>query len=73
MLNKIKKIKCLFCEDTYTEQDLSELKDMGEKYHLESKQFVCPDCYDDLRRLPLEEQLKALFQGSEYDWGNPNE
>jgi len=61
-------MKCLFCEDTYTPQDLAELKEMGESYHLESKQFVCPDCYDDLRRLPLEEQLKALLQGSDYEW-----
>lgn len=60
--------KCLFCEDTYTEQDLSELDELLEKYHWESEQFICPDCYDDLRRLPLEEQVKALLQGVEYDW-----
>lgn len=65
----MKKFKCLFCEDRFSEEDLAELKEMGEKYHLEAKQFVCPDCYDDLRRLPLEEQLKALLQGGEYVWG----
>lgn len=54
-------MKCLFCEGNYTEQDLRDLKELGETYHLEEKQFVCPDCYDDLRRLPLEEQLKALL------------
>lgn len=61
-------MKCLFCEDNFTEQDLTELKEMGEQYHLEPQGFVCPDCYDDLRSLPLEEQLKALLQGAEYDW-----
>mgnify|MGYP000977027167 CR=1 FL=1 len=61
-------MKCLFCEDTYTEQDLRDLKELGETYHLEEKQFVCPDCYDDLQRLPLEEQLKALLQGGKYEW-----
>lgn len=50
--------KCLFCEDVY---DLDELKEMGEKYWHTKTQFVCPDCYDNLRRLPLEEQLKALL------------
>lgn len=64
----MKNHKCLFCEDTYTTQDLSEMKEMGETYHLEPKQFVCPDCYDDLQRLPLEEQLKALMLGVEYEW-----
>ena len=62
--------KCLFCEDTYTKQDLAELDEMGEKYHLESdyEPFVCPDCFDDFQRLPLEEQLKALSEGVDYDW-----
>jgi len=61
-------MKCLFCEDTYTEQDIAELKEMGEAYWKTETQFVCPDCYDDLQRLPLEEQLKALLQGSDYEW-----
>jgi hypothetical protein len=61
-------MKCLFCEDTYTDQDLVELKEMGEECWKTKTQFVCPDCYDDLRRLPLEEQLKALLQGGKYEW-----
>jgi hypothetical protein len=61
-------MKCLFCEDNFTEQDLTELKEMGEAYYLAEKQLICPDCYLDLRRLPLEEQLKALLQGGEYKW-----
>ncbi|MGS0745584.1 hypothetical protein ACU70A_06490 [Syntrophomonas erecta subsp. sporosyntropha] len=64
----MKDYTCLFCEDIYTDQDLASLKEIGEKYHLEAELFVCPDCYDDLRRLPLEEQLKALLLGSEYEW-----
>ena len=40
--------KCLFCEDVY---DLDELKEMGEKYWHTKTQFVCQDCYDNLRRL----------------------
>lgn len=61
-------MKCLFCEDNFTEQDLTELKEMGEAYYLEEKQLICPDCYDKLRRLPLEETMKALLQGADYDW-----
>lgn len=60
-------MKCLFCEDTYTAQDLAEIKEMGEAYWKTEKQFVCPDCYDDLQRLPLEEQLKALLQCGNYE------
>jgi len=26
--------------------------------------------YDDLRRLPLEEQVKALLQGPDYEWAD---
>lgn len=61
-------MKCLFCEDTYTAQDIDEIKEIGESVYHTKTQFVCPDCYDDLQRLPLEEQLKALLQGSNYDW-----
>ncbi len=45
---KMSQRKCLFCEDVY---DLDELKEMGEKYWHTKTQFVCPDCYDNLRRL----------------------
>lgn len=62
------KYKCLFCGDTYTNDEIRELKEMGEKMWKTEKEFVCPDCYDDLRRLPLEEQAKALLQGNKYEW-----
>lgn len=62
------KVKCLFCEDTYTADEITELKEMGEKMWKTQKEFVCPDCYDNLKRLPLEEQAKALLQGNKYEW-----
>lgn len=63
-----KKFKCLFCEDTYTKENLEEFREMGESFWHTKKEFVCPDCYADLKRLPLEEQLKALLEGSAYNW-----
>ena len=68
VLEEVDVYECLFCKDTYTEQDLEEVKAMGEKYHIEEQTFICADCYDDFKRLPLEEQVQALLQGSEYDW-----
>lgn len=60
--------KCIFCEDRFTSAELKELKEMGEKYWLTKTQFICPDCWDDLRRLPLEDQHQAIIEGSAYEW-----
>jgi hypothetical protein len=58
----------MFCEDTFTGEELIELEEIGELFFRAKTDFVCPDCYDDLRHLPLEEQLRALLQGSKYVW-----
>ena len=60
--------KCIFCEDKFTDEELSELKEMGEKYWLTKTEFICPDCRDDLQRLPLEDQYQAIIEGSAYEW-----
>ena len=38
---------------------------MGEAYHLEDGCFLCPDCWDKYRRLPLEMQASAAIDN---DW-----
>ena len=60
--------KCMFCEDRFTDEELSELKEMGEKYWLTKTQFICPDCMDDLQRLTLEDQYRAIIEGGAYKW-----
>lgn len=60
--------KCMFCEDSFSKKDIEELTEMGEKFWLTKDGFVCPDCYDDLRRLPLESQLEALLKKGDYVW-----
>ena len=62
--------KCFFCEDRFTNAELKELKEMGEKYARTKECFICPDCYDDFNRLPLEEQFRALLSGNKYEWPN---
>lgn len=57
-----KKYVCMFCGDEFTEDDLAELKEMGESYFVDRKEksFICPDCYDDLNRKDPEEQVQIL-------------
>ena len=54
-------IECVMCGETYTSDDLKELDDMGEHYHREEGCFLCPDCWDNFQRLPLEEQTKIAI------------
>lgn len=53
---------CRFCGETFTQDELKDLRQMGERYHLSGGCFICPDCYDDFRRMPLEDQAKALLE-----------
>ena len=55
---------CRFCGDIFTKDDLKELRETGERYHLDGGGFICPDCYDNLRGRPLEEQAEVLLEGA---------
>lgn len=57
-------IECVMCGETFTEDDLTELREMGEAYHREEGCFLCPDCWDSFRRMDPEEQMKmAMVNG----------
>ena len=57
-------IECVMCGETFTETDLTELREMGEAYHREEGCFLCPDCWDSFRRMDPEEQMKmAIMNG----------
>lgn len=57
-------IECVMCGETFTEDDLTELLEMGEAYHREKGCFLCPDCWDSFRRMDPEEQVKmAMVNG----------
>ena len=60
--------KCMFCGDEFTGEDLDELKEMGETYFKTKTEFACPDCYDDLNQLPLEDRLQAVLEKDTYVW-----
>ena len=51
-------IKCAYCGDIFTPDDLAELKEMGEDFHFEHGCFLCPDCYSHYSSLDLEDQLE---------------
>ena len=57
-------IECVMCGETFTEDDLAELREIGEAYYREEGCFLCPDCWDSFRRMDPEEQVKmALVNG----------
>ena len=57
------KVWCARCGDIFTTADLNELREMGEAYYLEKGCFLCPDCWDELQRMSLEEQAQAAIMG----------
>lgn len=52
---------CTLCGDSFADADLAELKEMGEKFSVSQKGFICPDCLDDLSRKDPEEQIQILI------------
>jgi len=54
-------IECVMCGDTFTETDLTGFREMGEAYHRDKRFFLCPDCWDAFRRMPLEEQARVAI------------
>lgn len=58
--------KCKMCGDSYSSEELRELREMGEEYN--RSPFICPDCWDRYQRLDSEDQMKLLlndFKGVE--------
>ncbi len=58
----MKEHTCKDCGDTFTDEELRELHELGEPYHLEKGCFLCPDCWANFQRLPPEEQLAFLLK-----------
>ena len=50
---------CTRCDEAYSANDIKELIDMNEGFCM--RPFICPDCWDDLQRLDLEDQLDLLL------------
>lgn len=52
-------LKCTKCGDRYTGEEVNEWHSDGEAYSI--RPFICPDCYDNFNRQPLETQIKQLI------------
>lgn len=59
-ISATKTFTCFRCKEVYTEDDLEELREMGERYYKRYGYFMCPDCYDDYRRLPRAEKASII-------------
>ena len=55
------KVRCARCGDIFTTADLNELREMGETYYLEKGCFLCPDCWDNFKRMDPEDQVKVAI------------
>ncbi len=55
-------MKCEFCGALFTDNELEELREMGESFYLDESIFICPDCYDRFEHLSLEEQFEKVLQ-----------
>lgn len=53
-------MKCSQCGDDFDLQEIAEWILSHEPFNL--RPLVCPDCFDDLTRPDLEEQLDALIR-----------
>lgn len=52
--------ECLRCGDKFTGEEIAEL--MAEREEFSLSPFICPDCFDWLQRLDLEDQLDELLK-----------
>lgn len=53
-------MKCTRCGDEFDRQEIAEWLLSREPFNL--RPFICPDCFDDLTRPDLEEQLDELLR-----------
>ncbi len=50
-------MKCKFCGEVFTNDDIQEMREAGKDFWLDDNTFICPDCYDSFSRFSLEEQF----------------
>lgn len=61
MNRKIRDIKmCTRCGELITKEDLEEWRESGDSYS--TMPLICPDCYDRLQRMDLEDQFMDLMK-----------
>ena len=51
---------CTECGEKFTGEELTELRHEGEQFSLHP--FICPDCYDRINRMDLEDRLEHLLR-----------
>ena len=56
---------CIKCLDTFHRSEIKEWKESHEPFSLNP--FICPDCFDRLIRMDLEDQFDDLVKGGDND------
>ena len=51
---------CTECGEKFTGEELTELRHEGEQFSLHP--FICPDCYNRINRMDLEDRLEHLLR-----------
>lgn len=57
--------KCTKCGDRFISEEVSEWRSEHEAFSMHP--FICPDCYDRLQRMDLEDQFEDLMKGGDND------
>lgn len=53
-------IRCTKCGEKYSKQEIAELR--AEHEPMSMHPFICPDCYDRIFSMDLEDQFDALME-----------
>lgn len=65
-MRNYKTFTCSRCGEVFDEEEVAEWKSSKESFSMNP--FLCPDCFDQLQRMDLEDQLHYLMEE-----GNENE
>ncbi|MBQ9609360.1 MAG: hypothetical protein IJV15_07960 [Lachnospiraceae bacterium] len=58
---------CTKCGDKFSGEEIRELKSEHESFSMHP--FICPDCYDRLQRVDLEDQFSILMNDADIPSG----
>ena len=64
---EVLEMRCRFCNEIYTPDEVAELREMHEEYWSDGASFICPGCWDDLQRKTPAAQVRSLLEAQHVD------